>query len=149
MPQFPGVLDIGASNVDLVRSIYAAWERGDFGSAPWAHPQIQFVIVGGPDPGYWTGVAGMSEGWHRFLNAWEEFRVVADEYRELDGGRVLALIHRSGHGRTSGLVLEQIGSAAADAFDIDAGKVTRLVHYWDRDRAFADLGLTPERDTPS
>jgi ketosteroid isomerase-like protein len=137
-----------SENLDLLRSIYADWERGDFTSAPWAHPMIQFAIVGGPDPGYWTGVAGMSEGWHSFLNAWQEFRVVADDYRELDGRRVLVLIHRSGQGRTSRLGVEQIGSNAADLFDIEAGKVTRLIHYWDRDRAFADLGLTPDGGSP-
>src|SRR5271166_7176768 len=90
------------------------WERGDFSSAPSAHFTIQFVIVGGPDPGYWTGIVGMAEGWHDFLNAWAEFRVAADEYRELDPGRVLVLIHRSGHGRTSGLGVEPMGSEAAD-----------------------------------
>jgi ketosteroid isomerase-like protein len=130
-----------SANLDLVRSIYADWERGDFGSAPWAHPQIQFRIVGGPDPGYWTGIAGMGEGWHGFLNAWEEFRVEADEYRELDTARVLVLIHRGGRGRTSGLGVEQMGSQAADVFHIDEGYVTRLAHYWSRDRAVADLGL--------
>jgi ketosteroid isomerase-like protein len=130
-----------SENLDLVRSIYADWERGDFSSAPWAHPSIQFIIVGGPDPGYWTGIAGMSEGWHKFLNAWEEFHVAADDYRELDPGRVLALIHRSGRGRTSGLGVEQMGSQAADVFHIDEGSVTRLVHYWSRYRALADLGV--------
>src|SRR6516162_9656101 len=29
-------------NVELVRSIYAALERGDFALAEWAHPQIEY-----------------------------------------------------------------------------------------------------------
>ncbi len=72
-----------------MRSIYADWERGDFSSASWAHPSIQLVMIGGPDPGIWTGIAGMSAAWHGFLDAWQ----------------------------------------------------TRLVNYWERDRALADLGL--------
>src|ERR1700730_17815053 len=90
------------AKLDLVRSIGAAWVRGDYSSTEWAHPEIEWVVVGGPSPGSWTGVAGMREGWRDFLNAWEEFRGTVEEYRELGNERVLALHSYSGRGKSSG-----------------------------------------------
>src|SRR2546423_9770652 len=126
-------------HVDLVGSIYADWERGDFNSAEWADPAIEHVFADGPAPAIWTGLA---EGWRGFVSTWGELRVAADDYRELDGERVLVLNHYSGgSGKTSRVELRQMRTEVASTFHVRDGKVTRLVLYFDRDRAFADLGL--------
>ena len=135
---------MASANVDLVRSIYAAWGRGNFSATEWVHPEIEFVMVGGPSPGTWTGLAGMAEATHEFLSAWEDLRAEAEEYREIDGERVLVLIHHRGRGKTSGLELGQMRSQGATLWHIRDGRVRRLVAYWDRDRAFAGLGLASE-----
>ena len=128
-------------NLDLVRSIFAEWERGDFSSAEWADPEIEFVMVGGDSPGSWRGLAGMARGFRGWLSAWEAFRVKADEYREIDDERVLVLLYVSGRGKTSGLQTGEIGTKGANLFHIRGRKVTRLVLHWDREQALADVGL--------
>jgi ketosteroid isomerase-like protein len=139
---------MASANLDLVRSIRAAWERGDFSSADWAHPEIEFVFADGPSPGSWTGLAGLAEGFRAFANAWEEFHSVADEYRELAGERVLVLAHLSGRGKTSGLELGRVRTQGAELFQVRRGKVTRLVLYLDRERALADLRLPSKAGSP-
>jgi ketosteroid isomerase-like protein len=130
------------ANVDLVRSIYADWERGDFASAEWAHPEIEYVQADGPSPGSWTGVPAMASVFRDWLSAWEDWTAEAEEYRELDGERVLVVTTSSGRGKSSGLELPRTrGTKHAQLFEIHDGKATRLVTYWDRGRAFADLGL--------
>jgi ketosteroid isomerase-like protein len=135
---------VSSANPDLVRSIHAAWERGDWSSVEWADPEIEFVFADGPSPGSWTGVSGMREGFRDFLSAWEDYGAKPTEYRELDDRRVLVLVDFRGRGKTSGLDLGQMQAKNASLFRIGDGKVKRLVLYWDRERAFADLGLTPD-----
>jgi ketosteroid isomerase-like protein len=139
---------MASANVEFVRSIFAPWQRGDFSSAEWADPEIEFVLVGGASAGSWRGLAGMSEGFREWLSAWEGFRVEADEYRELDDERVLVLLHVSGRGKVSGLQVGQVGTKGANLFHIRGGKITRLVLHWDRDHALAELGLAPEANSP-
>jgi ketosteroid isomerase-like protein len=137
-----------SENLDLVRSIYAAWERGDFSESWWAHPEIELVRADRPERGSQTGVDGMAEAWRDFLGAWEELRVEANEYRELDDERLLVLAHWSGRGKTSGLELGEMRTKSASLFHVQSGKVTRLVLYVEAERALADLGLTPEPGSP-
>jgi hypothetical protein len=86
----------------------------------------------------------MAEAWLDVLSAWEDARAGAEEYRELGSERVLVLDHRSGRGRTSGLEVGQVRRRGATLWHVCDAKATSLVIYWDRDRALADLGLTPE-----
>jgi ketosteroid isomerase-like protein len=130
-----------SENLDLVRSIYAAWERNDYSSVDWADPEIEFALADGPDPESWTGVAGMVEGWRAFKSTWEDFRAEPEEYRDLDHEHVLVLVQFNGRAKTSGLDLAQVRTLQASLFQIRASKVTRLILYFDRDRALADLGL--------
>src|SRR5271169_5601822 len=94
-----------SENLDLVRSIYADWERGDFRHVEWAHPDIEWTAVDGLSPGTARGIPAMGAGWRDFVSDWADFRADADEYRELDDGRVLALHRFSGRGRTSGVAV--------------------------------------------
>jgi ketosteroid isomerase-like protein len=130
-----------SENLDLVRSIYAAWERGDFTSVGWAHPQIEWVMVDGPTPGRRTGAGSASREFGGFLTAWEHLYIRSESVRKLDDGRVLALFHFGGRGKSSGVEIAQIGSDGAHVFCLRSGKVVRIDAYWDRDRALADLGL--------
>jgi ketosteroid isomerase-like protein len=130
-----------SKNLDLVRSIFAAWQRGDFSSADWAHSEIEYVWADGPAPGRWTGITGMADAARGIFDAWEDYRVEAVEYRELDDDRVLVFTRMTGRGKASGLELEQMRPTGATVFDLRDGKVTRHVYYWNRDRALADLDL--------
>jgi ketosteroid isomerase-like protein len=128
-------------NLELVRSIYEPWARGDFHSVAWADPEIEFVADFGPASGTSKGLAAMAEAWSAFLNTWEDYRTEVDEYRDLDGERVLVLLHVIGRGKASGVQLAEVRTKAANLFHIHAGKVTRLVLYADRERGLAELGL--------
>jgi ketosteroid isomerase-like protein len=127
-----------SENLDLVRSIYAIWRDGDFSSTDWACPDIEFEIVGGPDPGSWSGLAGMTDGWRQWLAAWDHYRATADEFLEVDPERVLVLGHMGGRGKTSGVGVE---TEFANVLHVRRQKISRLCLYSSRDSALADLGL--------
>jgi ketosteroid isomerase-like protein len=127
-----------SENLDLVRSIYASIGRGDFGSADWADPQIEYVRADGLEPESLIGRDGLVAAMRSLFGALEDFRNEAEDYRELDAERVLVLTNASARGKASGLALDQKG---AEVFEIQAGKVTRIVTYFDRANALADLGL--------
>ena len=67
-----------SENLDLVCSIVAAWERGDFSSAEWADLRSSSTLDGRGDRKR-QGVEQMSKAWRTTMSG---FR--AEAYRELD-----------------------------------------------------------------
>jgi ketosteroid isomerase-like protein len=104
----------------------------------WAHPDIEIVTVGGPEPSSHTGLASAAPHIENFLSLWEDYRVQAEEYLQVNDERTLVLTLQSGRGKSSGVEIRQ---RRASLFHVRGGKVTRRINYWHRDRALADLGL--------
>jgi ketosteroid isomerase-like protein len=127
-----------SANLDLVRSIFAATERGDFSSAQWADPGVEYVLVDALEPSPAAGLAGLAEAMRTGMREFENFHMEAEECRELDDERVLVLTRAVGRGKRSGV---PVSARSGEVFEIHGGKVTRIVVYIDRDRMFADLGL--------
>jgi hypothetical protein len=51
--------------------------------------------------------------------------------------------------KKSGLEVAQTQTEGASLFHIRGGKVTKLLRYWDREGALADLGLPAEASSSS
>ena len=127
-----------SANLDLVRSIHADWERGDYRSVEWADPELSFVFADGPLQGEWRGVGVAATIWSNFLATMNDYRAEIEALRDMEDGRVLVLVRGHGRGRSSGAPVED---RSADVFEIRSGKVAKLTVYANRANAFADLGL--------
>ena len=125
--------------MDLVRSVMAAWERGDYSRGEWAQPDCEYVRADGPEPGSWIGLAEIARANRETLSAWDGYRLKIEGCRELDDGRVLVLSRTLGRGKRSGMEIES--GNTAQVWTLRDGKVARIVTYYNRDRALADLGL--------
>jgi ketosteroid isomerase-like protein len=126
--------------LDLVRSIYAEWERGDFSSNHWADPDLEYVAGDGPSPGVWRGHAAMAAEFGDWLRTWQEWRVQAEDY---ECWTTSACSPRT-RGRPAGAAAASRGGTwtkGATPFHVRDGRVTRLVQYLNRENAERDLGL--------
>lgn len=132
---------MASANLELVRSICAARERGDYSSIEWADPNIEYVLADGPTPAKWLGLAQLADGMRDFLSAWDGFRAEVEAYRELDDERVLVLLRFAGRGKSSGLELAETAPKGANVFHLRDGKITGIVHYFDRERAVSEQNM--------
>ena len=84
----------------------------------------------------------MSGAWREALGAFDRLEMEVEEYIPVDHERVLVLTKNTGQGKTSGFELGALRTRGANVFHLRDGKVTKLVAYWDRDRAVEAVGLS-------
>jgi ketosteroid isomerase-like protein len=96
-------------NVEVVKSFFAAFaERDQTAAAAVLDPDVEIrpAIVGGPEGVVYRGLQGNRRFWHDIDATWKEFRIEAEEFRDL-GERVLVLGRASARSQGSGIALEQ------------------------------------------
>jgi ketosteroid isomerase-like protein len=130
---------VASGNVDLVRSICTAWSRGDFSSAEWAHPDIEFSPPPEvPDEGAVRGLDAMGRNFRSWLSTTEGFRVDPEEFVEV-GDQVIVLFRGHGSARRSRIPYE--GASFAGVFELREDKVVRLTIHFSKEAAFKAAGL--------
>jgi 2-(1,2-epoxy-1,2-dihydrophenyl)acetyl-CoA isomerase len=125
-------------NVEIVRSILAAWESGDFSSADWADPEIHFIPAGLGSETH--GIEALSRQWREFLDAWDEFATVPKQFLPAGDDRVLVLVRFQGRGRGSGTPVMDF--EGGQLFSLRDGKVVKLALYSDTEKALDAAGLS-------
>jgi ketosteroid isomerase-like protein len=124
-------------NIELLKSIYAAWARGEYRRDDIFDPAIEFV-TDYPEKRSYHGPGGITEGWRSWLSAWNDFTTRADDIVAAGEGRYVVLVHLSGRGKESGVPIE---ADAANLVDVRDGKIVRFQLFMSRDAALEAAGL--------
>jgi ketosteroid isomerase-like protein len=125
--------------VQVVRRGYAHIERGEYDEFfALLDDGVEWVDRAAiPLAGRLQGREQVEEHFRRWFASWEELSYEFEEIVQ-DGSRVIAVIHRHGIERETGLEREDL---AAYIYEIHDGLLTRLTGYTDRAAAIESAGL--------
>jgi ketosteroid isomerase-like protein len=126
-------------NVEILRAVYGRWRLGDVWTPEVFDPDVEVVWAADiPDADTYHGLAGLEQSARRWLKAWDELRIQAEEFVDL-GERVLVLITISGRGKDSSIEAE---GKYAHVWTMRDGKATRFAGYTDWAEALEAVGLS-------
>jgi ketosteroid isomerase-like protein len=126
-------------NVEIVRQVYADWERGDFRepdcfdpgiSVVWADPMFARQAESG-------GLQELSRSMAEFLDAWDDATATAEQLLDAGDKVVVSCVWRA-RGKTSGVTVE---SPQGSVWTLRDGKVIRMENYPDPSAALEAAGL--------
>jgi ketosteroid isomerase-like protein len=127
-------------NVEIVRRALDAFSTGDAqGFAALTTPDLEWATgLGAIEGEIFRGREGVETYFARLSNAWDEFRFLADEFRDL-GDVVVVLGRLEGRGRGGGVPVD---SPVGAVWDLRGGAIWRLRAYLDHDEALRAAGLS-------
>jgi ketosteroid isomerase-like protein len=150
-----------SANVDLVRSIYGDWERGDLSSVERADPETvtrvgyewfnrkkeppptwlpdgEFINSReDPDHAVYRGIDAIRKQHLGWFDAYPDLRVEPLEIRA-NGDLVFVWTRFTGHGADSGVEMKM---ELAHVVTLEGGKTRRIEEYFDRSEALKAVGL--------
>jgi ketosteroid isomerase-like protein len=127
--------------VEIVRSLFAAFAERDHASAACVlHPKVEIRpgIVGGPERAVYHGLRGNEQFWSDVDEAWADFRIEAEEFRDL-GEQVLVLGRAFARAEGSGIALDEPVAWLAAVRD---GQIVRFRSFSNQREALDAAGLT-------
>jgi ketosteroid isomerase-like protein len=133
---------VSEENVRIIRHLYEHWERGDFSTPDFFHPEVEHSRIGAETPdleGEWRGLEGLSASFGEYVAAFSGLRIKAEQIIDLGDDRVLVLARHTAHGKLSGAPIEH---SLADLFTLRDGRIVRYDSYWDRAKALEAAGLS-------
>ncbi|HTA31918.1 MAG TPA: nuclear transport factor 2 family protein [Solirubrobacteraceae bacterium] len=127
-------------NVELVERLIDAFNRRDVDAfAEITTPDFEWTtsVMAVEGEIFW-GREGIDTYFERMRDAWDEFRGLADEVRDL-GERVLWSGRLKGRGRVSGV---PVNTPLDVLYDFHGGKISRMHSFLDHDEALRAAGLS-------
>jgi uncharacterized protein len=128
-------------NVEVVRSWYDAFSRGDLGA--WLElldPEITWQAAReDPDTALHRGRDAVRRYAEQWIEAYDGLQLEPQEFIDSKGDQVVVWVHVTGTGHASGIPLDM---EQAQVMTVRTGRITRTDEYFDRSEALAAAGLS-------
>jgi ketosteroid isomerase-like protein len=128
---------MSAENVEVVRSVFAAWLQGDM-ATDRLDPEIAMIessTIPGATSAY--GIDAVRRYMASFANYWDEIRFEPQEYIDA-GEQVIVVARLVGRGKASGVDVNRVW---AYVWTVRDGKALRMEGYANRAEALKAVGL--------
>ena len=127
-----------SENLDVVRSILASWERGDFSASEWAHPAIEYVNPPyAVEPGTRRGYEGFAIAAQSIRNVYPTRRFEPLEFHDARN-RVAVRVRVVARGVGSNV---EVDVERGYVFEVRDGKIIRFAWFNEPLESLEAVGL--------